>query len=209
MRNKHSRRGFLKRSLAVTAGGGVPYFAWSPQTFANASANDRLGIGCIGMGSMGTGDATGWADSVDMAFGHADFGDIVAVCDVDARPRRSGQERPADRQRQGRRLRRLPQSARPQGHRRGGIATPDHWHVKIAIEALQAGKHVFCQKPLTLTLEENQLIRNACKKYGDRVFAVGTQQRSTATLVPPRHQHGAKGPVGRHPEDHRRHQRRQ
>lgn len=43
---------------------------------------------------------------------------------------------------------------------------------------LQAGKHVFCQKPLTLTLEENQLIRNACRKYSDRVFFVGTQQRS-------------------------------
>lgn len=41
-----------------------------------------------------------------------------------------------------------------------------------------AGKHVFCQKPLTLTLEENQLIRNACRKYPDQVFFVGTQQRS-------------------------------
>jgi FixJ family two-component response regulator len=39
------------------------------------------------------------------------------------------------------------------------IVTTDHWHVKIAIEALQAGKHVFCQKPLSLTLEENQLCR--------------------------------------------------
>ena len=58
------------------------------------------------------------------------------------------------------------------------IATPDHWHVKIAIEALLAGKHVFCQKPLTLTLEENQLIRNACRKHQDQVFFIGTQQRS-------------------------------
>ena len=60
------------------------------------------------------------------------------------------------------------------------IGTPDHWHVKIAIEAMQAGKHVFCEKPLTLTLEENQLVRNACKKYKDRVFQVGTQRRSDA-----------------------------
>src|SRR5262249_57757632 len=58
------------------------------------------------------------------------------------------------------------------------IVTPDHWHVKIAIEALQAGKHVFCQKPLTLTLEENQLIRNACKAYPKQEFFIGTQQRS-------------------------------
>lgn len=41
-----------------------------------------------------------------------------------------------------------------------------------------AGKHVFCQKPLTLTIEEGQLIRAACKKYGNLVFQVGTQQRS-------------------------------
>jgi predicted dehydrogenase len=62
------------------------------------------------------------------------------------------------------------------------IITVDHWHVKIAIEALQAGKHVFCQKPLTLTLEENQLIRNACKQYPKQIFAVGTQQRNNPML---------------------------
>jgi predicted dehydrogenase len=50
--------------------------------------------------------------------------------------------------------------------------------VKIAIEALEAGKHVFCQKPLTFTLEESQLIRNAAAKHKDKVFIVGTQQRS-------------------------------
>jgi predicted dehydrogenase len=58
------------------------------------------------------------------------------------------------------------------------IVTPDHWHVKIAIEALQAGKHVFCQKPLSLTLEENRLVRAAAEKHPDRVFFIGTQQRS-------------------------------
>ena len=58
------------------------------------------------------------------------------------------------------------------------IVTPDHWHTKIAIEALLAGKHVYCQKPLTLTLEENKLIRNACNRYPDLTFFIGTQQRS-------------------------------
>ena len=56
------------------------------------------------------------------------------------------------------------------------IATPDHWHTKIAVEALAAGKHVFCEKPLTLTLEENLIIRKAAAKY-DKVFEVGTMQR--------------------------------
>jgi hypothetical protein len=88
------------------------------------------------------------------------------------------------------------------------VVTPDHWHVKIAIEALQAGKHVFCQKPLTLTLEENQLVRNACKKYP----GLGLLHRHSAAErprpLPAGGQHGSEGPVGRHQEDHRRDQRR-
>ena len=57
------------------------------------------------------------------------------------------------------------------------IGTPDHWHVKIAIDAMKAGKHVYCEKPLTLTLEEGNLICKAVKTY-DKTFQVGTQQRS-------------------------------
>ena len=57
------------------------------------------------------------------------------------------------------------------------IGTPDHWHVKIAIDAMKAGKHVYCEKPLTLTLEEGVLVSQAVKQYG-KVFQVGTQQRS-------------------------------
>jgi predicted dehydrogenase len=121
---------------------------------------------------MGTGDARA----------HAHFGDVVAVCDVDSR-----------------------HALRAKNHEGIGkgkadsygdyrkvlerndidvisVVTTDHWHVKIAVEALMAGKHVFCQKPLTLTLEENQLIRNACKKYDKQAFLVGTQQRSSRNL---------------------------
>ena len=58
------------------------------------------------------------------------------------------------------------------------IVTTDPWHVKIALEALQAGKHVFCQKPLSLTLEENQLARVAAEKFPKLQFFIGTQQRS-------------------------------
>ncbi|MDO5580730.1 MAG: Gfo/Idh/MocA family oxidoreductase [Planctomycetia bacterium] len=57
------------------------------------------------------------------------------------------------------------------------ISTVDHWHVKIAAEALLAGKHVFCEKPLTWTIEENRYIRDLAQKT-DRVFLVGTQQRT-------------------------------
>ncbi|MFP6621420.1 MAG: Gfo/Idh/MocA family oxidoreductase, partial [Pirellulaceae bacterium] len=57
------------------------------------------------------------------------------------------------------------------------IGTPDHWHVPISIAALRAGADVYCEKPLTLTIEEGQRISQVVKETG-KVFQVGTQQRS-------------------------------
>ncbi len=168
-RNQTTRREFLGKTIAAAAtAGAVPYIGWSPKAFANQDKNDRPRIGCIGVGSMGTGDARG----------HSGFGDILAVCDVDTRHA----ERAKQDERIGKGKADIYTDYRELLDRNDidvvSVVTPDHWHVKIAIEALQAGKHVFCQKPLTLTLEENQLIRNACKKYEDKVFVIGTQQRS-------------------------------
>lgn len=168
-----SRRDFLKSTAAAAAATvAAPYFTWSRKAFANQEKNDRPRIGCIGVGSMGSGDASH----------HAHFGDILAVCDVDSN--HAEKARNAENIGKGK--------ADAYGDYRKvlerndidvvSVVTPDHWHVKIAIEALQAGKHVFCQKPLTLTLEENQLIRNACQKYDQQVFFIGTQQRSDRGL---------------------------
>jgi predicted dehydrogenase len=57
------------------------------------------------------------------------------------------------------------------------IATPDHWHTRMAIHACQAGKDVYIEKPLSQTIEEGHLIREAARKY-KRVMQVGTQRRS-------------------------------
>ena len=57
------------------------------------------------------------------------------------------------------------------------IATPDHWHTHIAVAACQAGKDVYVEKPLSQTIAEGHLIREAARKY-NRVVQVGTQRRS-------------------------------
>lgn len=57
------------------------------------------------------------------------------------------------------------------------IGTPDHWHCLLAVHALQAGKHVYVEKPLARTIAEGELITKAAKKY-DKVVQVGQHQRS-------------------------------
>ncbi|MCF0233507.1 MAG: Gfo/Idh/MocA family oxidoreductase, partial [Thermoguttaceae bacterium] len=163
----------MKNAALAAAATAVPWTQAVKPVWAQAPS-DRLRMGCIGVGSMGRGDAHGFNWQAD----------IVAICDLDenyglARTIKSGIGRKNEK---GETI--APDTYKD--YRRllerddidvVTVVTPDHWHVKIAVEALQAGKHVFCQKPLTLTLEENQIIRKAVEKSG-KIFQVGTQQRS-------------------------------
>ena len=174
---KTNRRDFLKRSGAIAAAVGfTPYLFSSAQPAFAQAASDRLQVGCIGVGSMGRGDAHGFTN----------LGDVVAICDVDSEYGLANALRDGN---IGKKVngQKVGQPDTYKDYREVldrkdidvvSIVTVDHWHVKIAIEALMAGKHVFCQKPLTLTIEEGRLIRNACKKYNNLVFQVGTQQRA-------------------------------
>ncbi len=182
---RNSRRNFLKGTGLLGALFFTPYLSTVSGVEVPAPS-DRLRMGSIGVGPMGFGDA--WEF-------HTKQVDIPMICDLDSEygiARAMKNEKFGYHNKDGKRLLDTCSDYRRLLDRQDieavSIGTPDHWHVKIAIEAMQAGKHVFCQKPLTLTLEENQLIRRAVKQYG-KVFQVGTQQRSqrntfmTATLL--------------------------
>ena len=57
------------------------------------------------------------------------------------------------------------------------IATPDHWHAQVAVDAAKAGKDIYCEKPMASTIAEGRAMVNATRKY-DRVFQTGNMQRS-------------------------------
>ncbi|MGA7723883.1 MAG: Gfo/Idh/MocA family oxidoreductase [Opitutaceae bacterium] len=61
------------------------------------------------------------------------------------------------------------------------VCTPDHWHVAVALAAIRAGKDVYCEKPLTLSIREGRPLVTAARQYG-RILQTGTQQRSNASF---------------------------
>jgi predicted dehydrogenase len=172
--NKHNRRRFLQTTGAAAATVSAPYF-FSQAAVADdqkaESKNDRPVLGCIGTGSRwnGVGPAA------------MNFADCVAVCDVDANHASRAAERVTKHDKQSGKAPEIHEDYRKVLDRKDidlvTIVTTDHWHSKIAIEAMQAGKDVYCEKPLTLTIDEGKLINRVQKETG-RVFQVGTQQRS-------------------------------
>lgn len=162
-----TRRSFLRHS-AVIAGAtmAVPYLFSSAQPARAVGANDTLRFGFIGVGGQGRHDGNQFAQ----------FGHVAAVCDVDSehmdQAAKQFERFKPDSYKDYRKILERKDIDAVQ------IATVDHWHVKIALEALQAGKHVFCEKPFTLTVEEGQIAKRGAAKYSNLVFMIGTQQRT-------------------------------
>ena len=161
-----SRRRFLERSALVAAGAAILPGAW--RAAGAESPNGRPVFATIGLRNQG------WAIT-QKSFSYADF---AALADIDAGVLgtnvanvEKGQGRKPDAYADYRRvLDRKDVDAVM-------IATPDHWHTKIAVEAMRAGKDVYCEKPLTLTIDEGKLIERVVDETG-RVFQVGTMQRT-------------------------------
>ena len=142
-----------------------------------AAPGDRLTVAFIGTGKM----AHNY--HLKTLLGYADV-QAVAVCDVDTTRREHAKKTVEDRYGKDRPYR----GCAAYNDFRDVIArddvdaviiaTPDHWHTIPVIEACKAGKDVYCEKPLTLTIHEAKICIDAVRRH-DRVFQTGSQQRSS------------------------------
>ncbi len=183
-RGNLSRRGFLQRSLAAMAAAGLP--SWYAQqvlaaeenaTRKKASANDTLTMGIVGVGSPQSRSLQVVSASTPSV--KAKQMTYLVGCDVDGRHRKRATE--VMRERGFKDFEASYGDYRKLLDHKGIdgvlVATPDHWHAQVAIDAMKAGKDVYCEKPLTLTVEEALAIRKVSKATG-KIVQTGSQQRT-------------------------------
>lgn len=177
------RRTFLKSSMVAGAGlAAMPSFAApmfiKAKTLKGENApSNRINIGVIGCGRI--------ARDHDMpGVMKFEYAHIIAVCDLDAHRVKEAVEYV-----NGFRMEKFGRTDDIKTYEHYEellanpeidaviICTPDHWHAKIAIDAVRAGKDVYLEKPTSLTIAEGRLMSNAVNSTG-RIFQLGTQQRS-------------------------------
>jgi hypothetical protein len=167
-KTKANRRDFLATAAATVA---CPYIITSTALGAEGrpAASDRIVVAGIGIGNQGSGDQGEFLGRSDVQY--------VAVCDVQKSKRDQAKKRADDRYHNSdckiySDFREL--LARPDidaVH----VATPDHWHAIIVVEACRQGKDVYCQKPESRTIREGRLMVDAARRYA-RVVSGGSQR---------------------------------
>jgi predicted dehydrogenase len=174
-----SRRDFLKTATVASAALTLPRLLRAQSA---PPASEQLTVGLIGNGLI-------CGSHFGALIGRDDCR-IVAVCDVNLAKARKMRDR----------VEKHYGEAAPSGRYKGVdvyqyheqliarpdidvvfVTTPDHWHAAIASAAMVAGKDVYCEKPLTLTVREGRVLVNTARKYG-RILQTGTQQRSNAAF---------------------------
>ena len=168
-----SRRGFLKGTAVASAAIACPAIVPS-SVFGAEAPSEKIMVGHIGVGGQGGG--------LLGAFLRCAEGQSIATCDAfkDRREKRAAQ---------------IDGRYKKKGCKTFGdfrellackeidaivCATPDHWHVPIVIAAAKAGKDVYCEKPLGISVTHNKAARAAIHRY-KVIFQYGTQQRSNNT----------------------------
>lgn len=179
-----TRRSFLTRTAAVSGSIALPWIipshVWAAQ--GNAAPSGRINVALIGHGCMGAGHRGRLAGDPEIQ--------VLAVCDADRTRREDGKRRVEEiyAARAG--------AASYQGCTAYNdyrevlarsdidavvIVTPDHWHAIQSIHAVEAGKDVYCEKPISITIREGRRLVETVRRYG-RVFQTGTQYRSISTI---------------------------
>src|SRR5882762_1680206 len=153
-----SRRTFVKGSVFATGASMIGM----PARLRAVGANDRIRIGVVGVGGMGTGHVGSLVKKAE-----AENIQVIAVCDVyQRRVNRAKEICKGDGYGDYRRL------LERKDIDAVLIATPDHWHSKLSIDSMEAGKHVYCEKPMTHTVEQAIEVRDAVKRL-KKIFQVG------------------------------------
>jgi len=172
-----TRRAFLKGTVLASTGLGLPMIV-PASVFGRNTPNNRITMGLIGMGRM-------MGSHQRIMLGREGV-QVLAVCDVDRSKRERAREQ----------VEKAYAEKKASGSYKGCeayndyeriveredidaviVATPDHWHVMISVAAMRAGKDVYVQKPMTLTVREGRLMSDVARQYG-AILQVGSQQRS-------------------------------
>jgi predicted dehydrogenase len=175
--NRFTRRQFIKTTAAVAVAAPtlLPSAGWA----APKGPNERMTLGFIGMGKQNSGLLNG--------FIHNKETQVVAVCDVDTTRREHAKQTIED----------YYAKQTDKGSFKGCdaykdfrqliarkdidgvvVATPDHWHAIIVVAAANAGKDIYCEKPLSLTIPEARAMVNAVRR-NQRILQTGSMQRSS------------------------------
>jgi predicted dehydrogenase len=179
-RGNFSRRGFMIRSIAAMVASGLP--AWHAREWFGAAAqaadankptaaNDKLNVGVIGVGPRPRRSNDLYNEARRAR--HVQF---TAVCDVDDRHRDFAVDQYSKDKYQVKGYSDFREVTTSPNVDAVIIAIPDHWHAIVAIDALKHGKDVYCEKPLTLTVEEALALKKVVAETG-KVLQTGSQQR--------------------------------
>jgi len=176
-----SRRGFLRSTAALP---GIVAAPWLLPGLARGTQppSRRITLGLIGVGAMGNGHLRRFAGDNSTQ--------LLAVCDVDSLRRENARKR----------VEAVYAAERSTGTYRGCtayndyrellarddidavvIVTPDHWHTPMSVAAATAGKDVYCEKPVSVTIQEGRRLSDTMRRCGT-IFQTGTQYRSISTI---------------------------
>ena len=183
-----NRRGFLRQSAFIFSAALTGPTVVPSQLLGGASSpNNRITMGFIGLGGQGTGHLLGGAWTyVPGGYVAREDVQVLAVCDVRQERREHARQRSNEMYAQ-----RFGQAnydgVQAYADFREVLARPDidavllaqpyHWAAPMSIMALRAGKDVYCEKPIAITVREGGQLVETCKRYG-RIYQAGMQQRS-------------------------------